>query len=89
MTRASHSVAATMSDEKHADLYGLLELQPDATEKDITKAYRKKALKYHVCLPTLVKIAIIVARCVQICSLLLFSLTKGLHPSTFFHLPTA
>ena len=31
------------------DLYGLLELQPDATDKDITRAYRKKALKYHVC----------------------------------------
>lgn len=29
------------------DLYGLLDLQHDATEKEITRAYRKKALKYH------------------------------------------
>jgi DnaJ family protein C protein 17 len=29
------------------DFYGLLELTSDATEKEITRAYRKKALKYH------------------------------------------
>ena len=32
---------------KDVDLYLLLELESDATEKEITKAYRKKALKCH------------------------------------------
>ena len=29
------------------DLYGILEVPPDASEKAIIKAYKKKALRYH------------------------------------------
>ena len=34
-------------DFKKIDLYELFEVLPEATESDIKKAYRKKALKYH------------------------------------------
>ena len=36
-----------MNKIKDLDLYLLLEVPPEAAEKDIRKAYRKKALKCH------------------------------------------
>ena len=36
-----------MNKVKDLDLYLLLEVAPEASEKDIRKAYRKKALKCH------------------------------------------
>ncbi|KAK7478984.1 hypothetical protein BaRGS_00029745 [Batillaria attramentaria] len=38
---------AKQSEINKMDLYGILGVSPDATEKDIVKAYRKKALKCH------------------------------------------
>ena len=47
MASTKSDAAKIMDRIKDLDLYLLLDVEPDATEKEIKKAYRKKALKCH------------------------------------------